>query len=49
MFNTVFDFFAKNGIKLRSLSLSQINGLLTGRRSLNTIHTMYKHGYHTTW
>lgn len=46
--NTIYDFFKKNNIKLRTLSESTKLAYLNGKLKPITNYP-YKHGWHTTW
>lgn len=47
--NTIYNFFKKNGVKLRSNSESVSLALLNGKFNNIEIKTKYKCGWHITW
>lgn len=46
--NTIYNYFTKNGIELRTLSEAIINSFYTGRKNVNSVLN-YKQGWHETW
>jgi hypothetical protein len=47
--NTLYYFFKKNNVKLRTLSEATITALEEGRSKINEVHNQYNQGCHKTW